>query len=46
MKGIPFLDKNWAVLLISILLGGAAAWLFSIYLEKKEAEVVAKYSNH
>ncbi|MEI4549414.1 MULTISPECIES: Flp pilus assembly protein CpaB [Pseudoalteromonas] len=44
MKSIKFLDKNWVLLFISLLLGGIAAWAVGQYLKVKEGEIQQQYS--
>lgn len=44
MKSIKFLDKNWVLLFISLLLGGVAAWAVGQYLKVKEGEIQQQYS--
>ena len=47
MKSIKFLDRNWILLFISLLLGGIAAWAVGNYLTVREGEIKAQYSrNH
>jgi len=45
MKSIKFLDRNWILLIISIILGGLAAWAIGKYLQVKEGEIRAIYDN-
>lgn len=44
MKSIKFLDKNWVLLFISLLLGGIAAWAVGHYLKVKESEIKQQYT--
>ena len=44
MKLTNVLDKNWVLLLISILLGGIAAWSVGQYIQSKEQELKIQYS--
>ena len=44
MKLTNVLDKNWVLLLISILLGGIAAWSVGQYIQSKEQELKTQYS--
>ncbi|MEC8328396.1 MAG: Flp pilus assembly protein CpaB [Pseudomonadota bacterium] len=44
MKSIKFLDKNWVLLFVSLLLGGIAAWAVGQYLKVKEGEIQQQYS--
>ncbi|WP_105189646.1 Flp pilus assembly protein CpaB [Pseudoalteromonas sp. T1lg48] len=46
MKKLKFLDKNWVILLISILLGGVAAWSVGNYMKAKETEMQERYSRN
>jgi len=43
MKGM---DRNWGLLLISLLAGGVAAWAIGYYLEEKELALQEKYRNN
>ncbi|MCQ8876782.1 Flp pilus assembly protein CpaB [Pseudoalteromonas shioyasakiensis] len=44
MKIKNLLDKNWVLLIISLLLGGIAAWSVGQYIESKEDELRTHYS--
>lgn len=44
MKSIKFLDRNWVLLFVSLLLGGIAAWAVGNYLKVKESEIKKAYS--
>lgn len=44
MKSIKFLDRNWVLLVISLVLGGLAAWAIGMYLEVKETEIKEIYN--
>lgn len=44
MKLKNVLDKNWILLLVSILLGGIAAWSVGQYIQSKEQELKTQYS--
>ncbi|WP_105264717.1 Flp pilus assembly protein CpaB [Pseudoalteromonas sp. T1lg76] len=46
MKKLKFLDKNWVILLISLLLGGVAAWSVGNYMKAKETEMQERYSRN
>lgn len=44
MKSIKFLDRNWILLFVSLLLGGIAAWAVGNYLKVKEGEIKQQYA--
>lgn len=44
MKSIKFLDRNWVLLFVSLLLGGIAAWAVGNYLKVKEGEIKQQYA--
>lgn len=44
MKVRHLLDKNWVLLLVSLLLGGIAAWSVGQYIDSKENEIRTQYA--